>query len=187
LLGLDVSMIKVEEWRAIPGLEGSYEVSSLGRVKSLPRIVLCSNNRSQLVKGGILKLTKSQYGYLQTSVSIASTCRTRNVHILVALAFIGPRPEGLIVLHGENGQLDNSVGNLSYGTHKLNAQHRHRDGTACTGEKNHKALLTVEKVWLARAVVPNGPRGTLQRLAEEWGVHRSTLGYAVSGKHWAHI
>ena len=176
-----------EEWRAIPGYEGSYEISNLGRVKSLPRIILCSNNRNQLVKGCILKLTKNQYGYLQVGVRNTNNYKTKNVHILVALAFIGPRPEGLIVLHGKNGRLDNSVGNLSYGTHKLNAQDRHRDGTACTGEKNHKALLTAEKVWLAREVVPNGPRGTLQRLADEWGVHRSTLGYAVSGKHWAHI
>jgi hypothetical protein len=181
-------MIKVEEWRAIPGYEGFYEVSNLGRVKSLPRVVETKNNRSQSVRGGILKLTKGQYGYLQISVRIASTCRTRNVHVLVALAFMGPRPEGLIVLHGENGRLDNSVGNLSYGTYKQNnVQDRHRDGTAVTGERNYKAKLTAEKVLLARAIIPNGPSGTLRRLADEWGVHRSTLSSAVSGKHWAYV
>ncbi len=180
-------MIKVEEWRAIPGYEGFYEVSNLGRVKSLGRVVERKNNRSHSVRGGILKLGEKN-GYVQTKLTIANVRRDKNVHVLVASAFIGPRPEGLIVLHGENGKLDNSVGNLSYGTYKQNnAQDRHRDGTACTGEKHYNAVLTVEKIWLARAIVPNGPRGTLRRLAAEWGVTDATLSLAVSGKSWAYV
>ncbi len=180
-------MIKVEEWRAIPSYEGFYEVSSLGRVKSLPRVVERKDNRSQSVRGGILKLAKNQHGYLQIGLKIANTRKNKEVHTLVALAFIGPRPEGLIVLHGENGRLDNSVGNLSYGTYKQNEQDKHRYGTAMTGEENHNAKLTAEKVLLARAIVPNGPSGTLQRLADEWGVSHTALSKAVRGKQWAYV
>ena len=104
---------------------------------------------------------------------------------MVAEAFIGPRPPGLEVLHGDGGKLDNSLPNLRYGTPVDNAADRIRDDTHNRGERNYNAKLTREQVLLARQLAATGPRGTRSRLAREWGVHRATVNDAVRGARWA--
>ena len=180
-------MTNTEEWRAIPGYEGFYEVSSLGRVKSLARVIELSNGRLQTIKESIRSLPKSGNGYLSIILYRLGHEKTWHVHSLVALAFIGPQPPGTEVRHGTGGPLDNSVENLCYGTFQEQYLDKVRDGTALFGDKAPSAKLTAEKVLLARKLVKAGPRGTLQRLAEEWGVHNSALSMAVSGKRWAHL
>lgn len=75
--------LRSHEWRPVPGYEGLYQVSSLGKVKSLPRTT---------TKGGILKPRTDKRGYQWVGLSKDGLVRNFSIHELVALAFFGPRP-----------------------------------------------------------------------------------------------
>jgi hypothetical protein len=113
-----------ETWRPIPGYECLYEVSDLGRVRSLPR--KGGNNRTY--GGKILKLILSA-PYLNVALSHDGIEAKHRVHSLVMLAFAGPRPVGQEVRHGPGGALDNRLTNLCYGTPAENSADMVRDGT----------------------------------------------------------
>ena len=175
-----------ELWAPVVGWEGFYEVSDLGRVKSLDRVVMRSNGSPQRCRERILKPSTNGDGYLNVGLTKNGAKSTRLVHALVAEAFIGPRPDGLMVLHGERGQLDNRPENLSYGTYAdNNGRDKVRDGTQLTGERHRSAKLTAEQVVEARRLVAAGPWGTQARLAREWGVSRVTISLAVRGINWS--
>lgn len=74
----------------------------------------------------------------------------RTVHSLVARYFLGPWQYNLIVLHGPKGPKCNDLSNLSYGTHKQNAQDRIRDGTHQWGTKSSLAAFNEMAIWLIR-------------------------------------
>jgi hypothetical protein len=73
-----------EEWRAIPGFEGLYEVSDRGRVRSLPRVVQRRNGRPCTVRARILVPTR---GRLQVTLSSRGRRISRCANRLVAEAF----------------------------------------------------------------------------------------------------
>ena len=111
-----------EEWRDVPGYEGMYQVSDLGRVRSLDRVVGHRYGGTRRMKGRVLRQVPNQGGYLQVFLSRDSKPRNFAVHRLVAEAFIGPCPKHHEVLHGAKGQRCNKASNLRYGTSKENSQ-----------------------------------------------------------------
>jgi len=106
-----------EEWRAIPGFEGLYEVSSIGRVKSLERKVRCGSGYGdgsfRHVAERMLSLTKNTT-YVLVALSKDNKQRSRSVHQLVAIAFLDHTPNGhmIIVDHKNGDKHDNRVENL---------------------------------------------------------------------------
>lgn len=109
-----------ERWRAVVGYEGRYEVSSEGRVRSLP---------SRTGSGRILKQTLRE-GYPKVSLSRDGKAKSFAVHRLVAFAFLGePNGEAQMVLHSDGSQTNNSVENLRWGTASDNVQDAIRHGT----------------------------------------------------------
>lgn len=120
----------VEQWKDVIGYEGYYQVSNLGRVRSVDRVVRGRQNSTKKLKGRILQsLPINGYGYLIVNLYKNGTKRTDRVHQLVARAWIGPCPNGQQVRHGPNGKLDNSVFNLCYGTRSEDGLDKRRDGT----------------------------------------------------------
>ena len=119
-----------ERWLPIPGYEGRYDVSDLGRVRSwypyhntpVPRI---------------LKAHPAGGKYLAVGLHVGESQATRPIHKLVMLAFVGPRPEGLQVRHIDGDQLRNHLDNLTYGTQSENMQDRLRHGTDRNASKTH--------------------------------------------------
>ena len=100
-----------EVWHPVVGYEGSYEVSNLGRVKSLERMVPQRWGMYRKCPEKILR-QKTARGYFQVRL----TGKTFNVHVLVAAAFIGPRPKGMVICHGRLGMQVNTPENLRYDT-----------------------------------------------------------------------
>ena len=110
----------MEEWRSIPGYEGLYEVSNLGRVRSLDRYVKYSNGNIHLHKGKVLSLGKNTDGYLKVHLKCNTKCKTITVHRLVALTFI-PNPDNLpCVNHKDEDKTNNRVENLEWCTQQYN-------------------------------------------------------------------
>lgn len=115
-----------EKWLAIADYEGYYEVSSWGRVRSLDRITRGRGGCQRLVRGRVL--SPSVDGKRYQRVILSPGKRTALVHTLVAEAFLGPRPEGLVVMHADDNPSNNHVSNLSYGTYAANSQQCHARG-----------------------------------------------------------
>lgn len=125
-----------EEWRPVVGFEGLYEVSSLGRVRSLPRLTAMKNGRARHTRGGLLAAAIGDR-YSSVCLKHEGRSRTVRVHVLVAESFLGPRPEGYDVCHGNNDGHDNRLANLRYDTHRNNQRQMVADGRH--GGKNDRA------------------------------------------------
>lgn len=104
-------------WKDIPGYEGLYRVSNKGDIFGVKR-------------GRVKDLSLNGGGYRYTSLSKKGVVSTYSVHTLVALAFIGERPEGLEVRHLNCVRGDNRANNLAYGTSFLNRMDSVRAGNA---------------------------------------------------------
>lgn len=112
----------MEQWKDIPGYEGRYQVSDQGRVRSLDRfvrLVAHGVETKRLARGKVLRPAPSPSGHLCVSLGRGST---KQVHALVALAFIGPRPENHEVLHLDHNPANNALTNLRYGTRAENVK-----------------------------------------------------------------
>ena len=115
----------IEEWKDIPGYEGSYQVSNLGRVKSVPRKVPYKGGPSYaLLKGKIMSLSVEKDGYLVVALSKKGARKMHKVHRLVAAAFIGGEHRGLQINHIDGDKSNNSVDNLEWCSCKQNILHK---------------------------------------------------------------
>ncbi len=129
---LSAAPLSVEIWRDIPGYEGSYQVSSLGRVRSLPRVIPVYDSvrrvsYSRPCPGKILRQAVcDRAGHV--SVHLGKYCRGIPVHQLVMLAFRGYPPAGMETMHLNGNPTDNRPENLRYGTHSENMTDMYRIG-----------------------------------------------------------
>ena len=120
-----------EIWKDIPGYENLYQVSNLGRVKSLERIVKRIVNNDRHVSERIMKLSMCGR-YLQVGISKSANVKMASVHVLVAMAFLGHTPCGykIVVDHINNDPLNNRVENLQIISHRENASKDRRGGSS---------------------------------------------------------
>lgn len=137
-----------EVWKDIEGYEGIYQVSNLGRVRSLDRLVpaACALSKGKQVvnylrKGVILKPhIAGKSGYQYVGLSIGDKPKYYSVHRLVAKAFI-PNPDNLPeVNHIDEDHLNNQADNLEWVTHIQNEHH----GTKIKRSVQNRNLKAVE-------------------------------------------
>lgn len=106
-----------EIWRNLPDYIGTYQVSDQGRVRSLTRTVTDKNGRSMTLRGKVITpALAGKSGYYQFAASENGLQRRITVQAAVLAAFVGPPPEGAIVLHLNGNPRDNRLVNLRYGT-----------------------------------------------------------------------
>jgi hypothetical protein len=165
-----------ENWKAVVGFEGLYEVSDLGRVRSLDRVKWCGGlsqrGHWRKYKGQMLRPGAcTKQGHL--SVVLGHGLDGRPVHTLVLAAFVGPCPRGQEGLHGNGVAADNRLVNLRYGTRGEN----NRDAT-----KHGRRRLTLEQAKGLRA--QRGRGVTYRELGEEFGVCQSQAYNIASGAHY---
>lgn len=134
-----------ESWQPVPGYKGLYEVSDQGQVRSLDQIQYRLNRWKTLTqynkKGRTLKPGRQTNGRLYVNLSKGNTPWVVNIHKLVALAFIGPRPDDMEIDHVNGDFLDNRASNLEYVSHQVN-QKRAYDMGKLIPPFNERSLLT---------------------------------------------
>lgn len=113
-------MKQQETWEDIIGFEGIYQVSDLGRVRSLDRVIPTLTRGNRHIKGKVLKLGYDKDGYRTISLRNKKINKLAKVHRLVAETFL-PKVDGKYQIDHINGiRDDNRVENLRWCTNKEN-------------------------------------------------------------------
>jgi hypothetical protein len=167
-----------ENWRDIPGYEGRYQVSDLGRVRSVARSVLLVNRFGRPERrnyaGQILKpgpMTKQ--GHLSVALGKGNS---QCVHTLVLSTFVGERPPGFEGRHVNGDASDNRLSNLAWGSRTAN----NIDVTL-----HGRRKLTVDQVRVLRTERAAGK--TNAEIAAGLGVSESLASAVFVGRLYKHV
>lgn len=154
-----------EIWKDIPGYEGHYQASNLGNIKSLKQ-------KSER----IIKPAPDMEGRLKLSLYQNGTKEHFKVYTLVALTFIGERPEGYDVCHIDGDFSNNNLSNIKYDTKSQNRVDMYRYGS-----KNVRGKLDIEEVLEIRRLYKTGKYYQYQ-IAEMFNIQQSTVGRIILKK-----
>jgi hypothetical protein len=177
----------MEIWKDVPGYEGWYQVSDAGRVRSLARKVSVPKNRwggasVRRINEAVMSLQYDRRRRVFVALRKNGIAKRFTVASLVAAAFIGPRPEGLLVLHGDGNSENNRADNLRYGTHTDNIEDARLHGTLSQGETQWLAKLTASEVMFIRITEMTGAE-----LAKHYGVTPACISAIRQRKNWKHV
>ena len=178
----------VERWEEIPGYEGMYEVSDLGRVKSVERMVRHHRSRTGFArrKERILQQTQRRGEYVMVGLFDGEGNQTKHsVHRLVMLAFNGPSDK--TVHHKDYNPKNNALTNLTYMTSEANSMDAHRVGAQdyCRGENHGKASITEGLALRIKTMGSNGVPNS--KIASSLNVSDSVVRHITSGRRWKHL
>ncbi|MGH7472727.1 MAG: NUMOD4 motif-containing HNH endonuclease [Candidatus Methylomirabilales bacterium] len=136
-----------ETWRSVTGYEGSYSISSWGRVRSESRVIVRSDGKKQTLRSRILKqaLIRSGSGrksHMGVNLGILGAppgahYGSKPVHLLVLEAFIGPRPDSMEGCHNDGDVENNKIENLRWDSRRENHLDTLRHGTNPQANKTH--------------------------------------------------
>lgn len=172
----------IEEFRPVVGFEDMYQVSSLGRVRGLPRV----SSYGRRVQGRVLKAkAANQYGHLGVTLSSQGRPHYRTIHRLVLFAFVGPPPPKHIAAHNNGDPTDNRLSNLRWATYMENKSDMFRHGTVIRGSEIAKSVLTESDVLAIRLRLESGEMAC--SLASEYCVSETTLSEIKNRKTWRWI
>lgn len=174
-------MIDNEEWRAIVGYGGLYEVSSMGRVRSL-------GAHGKYGKSNEAKILTASVGriYLKLNLSVCGIVNTYTIHRLVCETFIGPRPEENHINHKNGNKLDNRAENLEYCTPSQNTQHAYDNGFhSQLGSKNARSKLSENDVLQICGLFKEGLKD--RQIGVMFGVGRVAINDIRRGARWSHL
>ena len=165
-----------EIWRPIRDHPG-YEVSNMGQVRSIDRVITDSWGRSRKCKGRIVQPFTQDRGY--QNVNLGRGFRS-GVHVLVAEAFIAPRPEGQEVRHLNGNPRDNRVANLAYGTRSENMRDCYQ-----YGRTYGKGKLLAEDVREIRKMISAGLKP--KDIAAKFGVSVGRVSDIKTGRSFSYL
>lgn len=168
------NIIELEKWLPVVGFEGLYEVSNLGRVKSLGRYVKAKQDGTQYRPERILKPWIHRDGRHIVSLSKDSKRKHKRINILVAEAFIGERPEGYHVCHINGDYTDNRLINLRYDTVRENAIDCYRQG-----KKAPSGKLSIDEVLEIRRMYKTG-KYTHKELGEKFNTAPTNISMIIN-------
>ena len=172
----------------VPGYENLYTVSESGVVESFG-MVRCKggalkSKASKVLHQEMGKDRKKLPSYWRVSLWKDGKKWKTCVHQLVALAFLGPIPEGLVVNHKDGDKLNNHISNLEYVTRSENQLHAYATGLQKIqhGERGRRSKLT--EVQVLRILQR---KDKVKDLAIEMNVSESIIYLIRSGRRWSHL
>ena len=180
-----------EFWKPVIGIKGDlydgyYEVSNLGRIKMLPRLLRHSKGM-RVSKEKIVTGTNA-HGYKVVSFKKDGIKKMKNIHVLVAEAFIyNPSPEKFkIINHLNSDRADNRVENLEWCDHSRNAKHAIEAGKLkiTRGTQRSTAILNEDKVLAIKLLYKTG-KFSYWKLANMFDIGKTTIQGIINGTKWA--
>lgn len=163
-----------EIWKSVKDFEGLYEVSNLGRIRSIGY--------------GEIKILKGRddgAGYLKVALFKDKKRHEAKVHRLVCNAFIKNRDNRPFVNHKNLIRNDNRLENLEWCTHSENIKHAYNMGSlsGMKGSKHKLAKLTNEKILEIR----NIKNMSNAKISKIYNVSSTTIRNIINNKTWNHI
>lgn len=173
-LNLSLKDMPNEEWKPIPGYEGIYEVSNMGRIKSFPKP---SNGRKII----ILKNIVCCYGYYHVNLHKEGISTRKRIHRIVGLSFLENPLNLPEVNHKKGKKWDNRAGELEWSTQQDNITHAIETGLSKVyGEDSCKSLLTNEQ-----AIEIFNSEKPSKELSKKYGVDSNVINCIRSGKTYS--
>ena len=172
-----------EKFKDIEGYEGLYQVSNLGRVKSLERYIKISSGGIKKIKETILKFS-TRNGYSIVMIYKNKKGYRKSVNRLVAETFIPNFKNKPQVNHIDGNKLNNVVENLEWCTQKENIEHSYRLGSSKVGQDRLKSKLSNSDVFLIKY---NSDELNQTKLALQLGVSQTLIHNIRKNKTWKHI
>lgn len=176
-------MILLEHWKAIPGYEGFYEVSDLGRIRSIDRFIYnrWSGKNDRLVKGKIRKTEEAHDGYRRVRLLRNGKSKKYFVHRLVMNAFKpNPNPGKYTQINHKNEITDdNRLDNLEWCTQTYNNNYGNRIAKQAKALVNGKRAKPVGQYTLDGKLIKIWPS---TRECERNGFKHSGVGACCLGK-----
>ena len=161
-----------EIWKDVVGFEGIYQVSNLGKVKSL-----------KFGKEKYLSITKSSIGYLNTKLQLNKKNKSFLVHRLVAETFIKNEFNKPCVNHINGIKTDNRIENLEWCTHKENTEHSLKNDLIKTGCNRKQSKLSLKDIeYIRKNYKEKDKKNGGYKLAEMFGVSRNCISNVVKNK-----
>lgn len=170
-----------EKWVSVFGWEDFYEVSDLGRVRSLKR-----QGKTLLgirsYGGNILVPIKHRNGYLVFNLTSSGRREQILAHRVILESFIGECPEKKEACHNNGDRIDNRLENLRWDTRKENHADKIKHGTWQGGIKNSASKLTEDEVKGIRL-----SQKPTKETADEYRTSISNVKRIKSGHGWSHL
>ncbi len=174
----NIANLPDEEWKDVGGYEGHYEISNLGRVKSLKRRVPHRRSGYITMPTRMLSQKISKYGYAVVNLCKDGIHSMKMVHILVAKAYIDNSNNYPQVNHKKGVTLDNRVSELEWVTPSQNVLHSFRvlkrKPTPIYGDKNPNA----KKIVCATLGIKFN---TINDASSKLGIHQSGISRICNG------
>lgn len=178
--------MKTHPFKKIPGLPGYYATDT-GEIWSSwiwgsSRPVKRTRDRSKWYR----RLPyKNSHGYMAVGITRRQRRIVYSVHVLVARAFLGPRPTGLQTCHRNGERTDNRIANLRYGTPAENSQDRICHGRSGVGEASPRAKLIAQDVRTIRKLCHTGL--SFSAIGSRYGVTKQNIYRIMKGLSWRHV
>ena len=179
-------MEEIEVWKPLLGYEGHYEISTFGRVKSLPRVVPHSAGKTLTIKGRMKKVSGHTCGYVMMCLSLNGKNELRLMHQLMLENFVGPKPfKDAHGCHNDGDRKNNRLSNLRWDTASGNFADRVKHGTHQLGEQNASAKLNETDVRKIRALRAKGL--SYSKIAAVTNFKIGNIAVISRGQTWKHL
>lgn len=181
-------MSEKEVWVPVEGFEGCYEISNLGRLKSMPRL---RRNRYGIccpvggANGKVIPGTSNKSSYVWFRLYGTDKARDVSAHCLVLESFVGPCPKGMQGCHNDGNPRNNCLDNLRWDTPKNNQKDRERHGRTRRGHESGRAKLTEEDIPIIRHL--KGGKRSMHKVGKLFGVDVATIRDIWIGRTWRHV
>ena len=130
----------------------------------------------------LVPLVLKTSGYFAVNLHVGEIQKTYLVHELVATAFHGKRPHGLVCCHGNGNRQDNLPTNLRWDTRKANEADKVLHGTGMQGIRHHQAKLTEDQVQEIRSAP-----GKQRDIAARFGISQAQVWNIKNDQQWKHL
>ena len=173
----------IEKWKDIPGYEGLYQVSDMGRVKSCAKYLPSKAGSFRFNKELILNPNLSQR-YFKVSLCKNNIRRTANIHRIVIEAFIPNPSNKSTVNHIDGNKLNNCLSNLEWATTKENVHHAINAGLF---DISRRGEASGSKLTEAQVIQIKKDNRSLPLVAADYGVTKANIWCIRHKKSWVHV